>query len=135
MKKWLLLIPASVMVLGCTPSTSHTKESPETALPVSVADTPPPVQLWEEDPDYQEDQAGGTVTPPVYDSLGRRIVPTKVTNNPPRQGKLPGKGVSDRPPTSRRILDSLDRVAAQRNKYRDSLRLEEQKKLKNSGGK
>ncbi len=135
MKKWLLLIPVSIMAIGCHKPLPTSQEAPANTLPVSVVDTPPPVQLWEEDPDYQEDQAGGTRTPPVYDSLGRRIVPVKVTNNPPRQGKLPGKGISDRPPTSRKTLDSLDRVAAQQNRYRDSLRLEKQKKLNNTGGK
>ncbi len=47
--------------------------------------------------------------------------------------KTPGKGVSDRPVTNQKLLDSLDRVAAQRNKYWDSLWVEKQKKLKEAG--
>lgn len=129
MKKWLLLIPVSMMALACHTSTSTTQESAANSLPVSVVDTPPPVQLWEEDPDYQEDQAGGTATPPVYDSLGRRIVPTKVTNNPPRQGKLPGKGSDPSRTIDPKILEEAHRNNLERMRIHDSIQKAKEKPL------
>lgn len=91
MKKWLLLIPVSMLALNCChKSPSKQQESPTNAQPVSVIDTPPPARLWEEDPDYQEDQAGGNPTPSMYDSLGRRIVPRKGGWATQGTGKTPG---------------------------------------------
>ena len=132
MKKWLLLIPVSLLAIGCHTQPSSVAEQPS-GLPVSAVDSPPPARLWEEDPDYQEDQSGGEPAPPIYDSLGRRLAPPKKPQPTQGTGKTPGKGVSDRPVMNQKLLDSLDRAAAQRNKYWDSLWVEKQKKLKEAG--
>lgn len=67
------------------------------------------------------------------EAKGRRLAPPRKPQPTQGTGKTPGKGVGDRPVTNQKLLDSLDRVAAQRNKYWDSLWVEKQKKLKEAG--
>lgn len=133
MKKWLLLIPVSLMALGCHTSPTSTLETPTTALPISAVDTPPPVKLWEEDPDYQEDQAGGNPAPPMYDSLGRRIVPPKGVRPTEGTGKTPGKGSDPSQTIDPKILEQDRLRNIERMRIHDSIQKAKEKPLK--GGK
>lgn len=121
MKKWLLLIPASLVVLACHTSPSTRQESAANALPVSAVDTPPPVQMWEEDPDYQEDHAGGNPAPPMYDSLGRRIVPPKGVGPNQGTGKTPGKGSDPSQTIDPKILEQDRLRNIERMRIHDSI--------------
>ncbi len=129
MKKWLWLLSVSLIALGCQSKDAQMESASPIALPTSAVDTPPPTQLWEEDPDYQEVQAGGKPNPPIYDSLGRRLAPVKVTNNPPTIGKTPGKGSDPRQTIDPKILEQ-DRLRNQeRMRIHDSIQKAKEKPL------
>ena len=133
MKKLLLLIPASILVIGCHTKPTQGVDAPINALPSAVVDSPPPVQLWEDDPDYQEDQAGGNPSAPIYDSLGRRIVPTKVANNPPSVGKTPGKGSDPNQKENTAKVEEARRLNQERMRIHDSIQKAKDRPL--NGGK
>lgn len=127
MKKLLWLLSASIVTWGCQSKVAHDSGNDPIAVPTSVVDTPPPVRLWEEDPDYQEDQAGGERVEPVYDSLGRRIVPDKGVQKPTGTGKTPGKGSDPSRVENTLKVEEARRINAEKMRIHDSIQKAKEK--------